>query len=94
MSHHCHAEGCTTPTPPKLFMCPRHWAMVPKAMQEEVWAAFRACPTREHRMRSRRYLTACADAVDHIMGAEARKIPAVNSYRRLMEAQAARHVLR
>lgn len=94
MSHHCHAEGCTVLTAPRLFMCPRHWAMVPKAMQNEVWAAFKACPTREARLRSRRYLTACANAVDHILGAEGRKLPAVNSYWRLITAQEARHALR
>lgn len=93
MTHRCHAEGCHVPTPPRLFMCPRHWAMVPKSMQNEVWAAYRACKTREDRLRSRRYLTACADAVDHIMGAEGRKSPTVNTYRRLMATQEARHVL-
>jgi hypothetical protein len=68
--------------------------MVPKAMQDAVWAAYRACPTREARMRSRRYLSACADAVDHVLGVEGRKLPAVNTYRRLINAQEARHVLR
>lgn len=39
-AHTCHAIGCTTRTSPRLFMCPRHWAMVPKAMQDAIWAAY------------------------------------------------------
>ncbi len=27
--HHCHAYGCTTPCPPEMFMCKKHWFMVP-----------------------------------------------------------------
>jgi hypothetical protein len=38
--HTCHATACNTPVPEKLFMCPRHWRMLPKAMQREVWSAY------------------------------------------------------
>lgn len=41
MTHHCHADGCSTPVPPKMFMCLRHWRMVPRALQAAVWAAYR-----------------------------------------------------
>jgi hypothetical protein len=38
--HHCHAQGCATAVPPKLFMCPKHWRMVPKILQRQVWANY------------------------------------------------------
>lgn len=36
-AHHCHAMKCAAPCPPKYLMCGRHWAMVPKPMQDEVY---------------------------------------------------------
>ena len=41
MNHTCHAIRCTTEVPPKMFMCLKHWRMVPKSMQDEVWANYR-----------------------------------------------------
>lgn len=38
--HHCHALGCTTPTPPRLLCCQRHWAMVPPNLQRAVILAY------------------------------------------------------
>lgn len=35
--HHCHADGCESPVPPKMFMCRRHWSMVPKVLQTKIW---------------------------------------------------------
>lgn len=42
MTHHCHAVGCETPVPPKMFMCLKHWRMVPREGQQAVWGAYRA----------------------------------------------------
>lgn len=39
--HTCHAIGCETAVPPKLFMCRDHWAMVPKKLQTKVWEHYR-----------------------------------------------------
>lgn len=41
MAHTCHAERCTTPCKPEYLMCGRHWRMVPRQIQREVWAAYR-----------------------------------------------------
>lgn len=41
LAHHCHAEGCTRATPPKLLMCGYHWHLVPKHLQRGVWTDFR-----------------------------------------------------
>lgn len=38
--HACHARGCNTSVPPKMFMCRKHWFMIPKAMQDELWDAY------------------------------------------------------
>lgn len=39
--HHCHAEGCTKDVPPKMLMCRRHWAKVPRQLQRLVWRHYR-----------------------------------------------------
>lgn len=41
MEHTCHAIGCTTEVEPELFMCYRHWSIIPKARQRELWRAYR-----------------------------------------------------
>lgn len=48
MSHVCHAAGCNVPVPRKMFMCLRHWRLVPKALKDAVWAAYE--PGQEERM--------------------------------------------
>lgn len=35
--HRCHASGCFTPCPPERLMCLRHWRLVPRTVQHEVW---------------------------------------------------------
>jgi len=35
--HHCHAKGCDKQVKPALFMCARHWYMVPKNLRDQVW---------------------------------------------------------
>lgn len=54
MAHACHVYPCGAAVPPRMLMCRRHWALVPKDMQDAVYAAFtpgqcdrRATPTRE-----------------------------------------------
>ena len=84
MSHRCHYPGCTTATPPRLLFCASHWAMVPRAQQDGVWAAYKGT-TRGTRMTSIPYMTACAEAVEAVaaklgvIGAE------YNSYRRVIK---------
>lgn len=41
IEHHCHAIGCTTTCVPERLMCLRHWRMVPKDLQREVWRTYR-----------------------------------------------------
>lgn len=70
MSEHlCHAVGCTTPVPPRLLMCPRHWRMVPQALQVAVWANYsngqeiRKNPTAE-------YIQAANNAIEAVAALE------------------------
>lgn len=39
--HHCHARFCGRSCKPEWLMCPRHWRMVPRPLQQAVWAAYR-----------------------------------------------------
>lgn len=41
MSHTCHAIGCETPVPPKMFMCKPHWFKLPKPMRDGIWATYK-----------------------------------------------------
>lgn len=40
MNHLCHAQGCDTPVPERMFMCRVHWRMVPRIMQQAIWANY------------------------------------------------------
>lgn len=39
--HTCHAAGCSVAVPPKMFMCRRHWYMLPKKLRDSVWETYR-----------------------------------------------------
>jgi hypothetical protein len=38
--HTCHAMDCDVAVPPRMFMCRRHWYMLPKPMRDAIWAAY------------------------------------------------------
>ncbi len=40
MSHACHAHGCKVDVPPRMLMCRKHWRMVPRRLQQQVWAHY------------------------------------------------------
>lgn len=39
--HTCHARGCISVVPPKLFMCRAHWYALPKEHRDAIWATYR-----------------------------------------------------
>lgn len=41
MAHTCHAINCNVRTKPEMFMCLRHWRMLPKHMQRAIWSSYR-----------------------------------------------------
>lgn len=36
-AHHCHAKRCSAKCPPRMLMCRSCWALVPPAIQREVY---------------------------------------------------------
>lgn len=64
-AHHCHARNCREAVPPKMFMCRRHWYMVPKALRDAVWAAY--VPGQENRKDpTSRYLVIAETAISYV----------------------------
>lgn len=41
MAHTCHATDCEVPIPAKMFMCQRHWFMLPYRLRNRLLAAYR-----------------------------------------------------
>lgn len=35
--HRCHAKDCESIVPPKLFMCKRHWFLLPSGYRNALW---------------------------------------------------------
>lgn len=65
--HTCHAEGCEVGVAPKLLMCLKHWRMVPKPLQVQVWRHYR--PGQENDKRpTAEYLEAARAAIDAVAG--------------------------
>lgn len=65
MSHTCHARGCRVEVPPKMLMCLRHWRMVPRPLQQAVWATYRPGQERD-KAPSADYLTNAKAAIDAV----------------------------
>lgn len=64
-AHHCHATDCIKEVPPKMLMCGRHWKMVPRRLQDEVWATY--VPGQERRKDpTNAYLIAARDAINAV----------------------------
>lgn len=39
--HACHWPGCLQQVPPAKWGCSRHWFMLPKALRDRIWRAYR-----------------------------------------------------
>ena len=65
MSHLCHAPGCRTPVPPKMFACRLHWFALPKRLRDAIWATYE--PGQEiTKEPSPEYIDAARAAVDYL----------------------------
>lgn len=40
MRHTCHALQCKKHIPPRMFMCGKHWKMVPAEMRGRIWEMY------------------------------------------------------
>jgi hypothetical protein len=69
MTHLCHADNCTVAVPPRMFMCRRHWYMIPKADRDALWGAY--VPGQERRMDpTPEYLDIAMQLVDYVAAKE------------------------
>lgn len=78
MKHTCHAMGCAVSVPPRMFMCRRHWFMLPELYRQRIWSAYR--PGQEEDKRpSSLYLKVSADCIEFIAKLEGKwgQVPAV-----------------
>lgn len=68
-AHLCHAKGCEKEVPPARLMCLAHWRMVPRPLQNRVWATY--CPGQEIRKDpSAEYLEAMNAAINAVAARE------------------------
>jgi len=51
VSHTCPAGGCETTVASDKLMCLAHWRMVPRALQIDIWRAWRAVLSARDRVR-------------------------------------------
>lgn len=68
--HTCHADGCDTPVPPRMFMCRAHWFMVPKPLRDRIWATYRPGQERD-KQPSLEYLDTAMEAINVVREKEA-----------------------
>ena len=74
MTHTCHATGCNRAVPPKYLMCGKHWAMVPKSQQLEIWRHYR--PGQEiDKNPSAAYLGVMKATIDLVTRLEGAQVP-------------------
>lgn len=69
--HHCHARDCNTRVPPAYFMCARHWRMVPRDLQKEVWAQYEPGQEQGTAEVSEAYLEVTTKAIEAVAKKEA-----------------------
>jgi hypothetical protein len=72
MAHECHARDCKRNVPPRMLMCGKHWKMVPRHLQDAVWATY--MPGQEiTKTPSREYLIAAKDAINAVAEREGKQ---------------------
>lgn len=71
MNHDCHAAGCFVSVPHNIFMCARHWRMVPRPLRDAIsqgWSMGGGSPYRAN----------CLEAIRVVANAEgSRSVPGV-----------------
>jgi hypothetical protein len=59
--------------PPAMLMCEKHWRMVPRDLQSQVWRWYRPGQCDDKRV-SPDWLKAARAAIDHVAALENRKV--------------------
>lgn len=65
LEHLCHARGCKVAVEPSRLMCLAHWRMVPRELQQRVWATYVAGQERT-KSPSRAWLDAAKAAIQAV----------------------------
>lgn len=68
--HHCHANGCTRQVPPALFMCAKHWRLVPPELQRAIWRLYNPGQEKGSADVSREYVDVAKAAIAAVAAAE------------------------
>jgi hypothetical protein len=61
--HTCHWPGCKVQVAPARWGCAKHWFLLPKALRDRIWAAYR--PGQEKTMSPSRAYLAVAREVEY-----------------------------
>ena len=87
MAHSCHAHACDKAVPPAMFMCKRHWFMVPKPLRDAIWMTYRH-GQEVSKNPSDSYLRNASEAVKTVAAKEGMTLERT-SYDELLEVRAA-----
>ncbi len=71
--HTCHAEGCDVVVARSMFMCKRHWFMLPKATRDHVWAAYTVGQEHDMSLVTEEYLDVAMAAIEWLAEKEGRR---------------------
>lgn len=64
--HHCHIFKCEAQVPPKMLMCPEHWAMVPRDLKTPVVVNFLDDQCKGKVRPTNEWLKAARAAINHV----------------------------
>lgn len=68
--HYCHARNCKVPVPRKMFMCKRHWRMVPYELKVAIWAEYQPGQENLEVTPSREYIDITQEAIEAVWAKE------------------------
>lgn len=68
--HTCHADNCSTHVPPRMFMCKRHWYMLPKSMRDEVWVEYALGQENDWSLVTESYLATTQRCIDYVAASD------------------------
>lgn len=72
IEHTCHADGCDVEVPPRMLMCLRHWRMVPRTIQRQIWNEY--VPGQEiTKTPTAQYVYVMKEAIDAVARKEKRR---------------------
>jgi hypothetical protein len=67
MKHKCPVDGCAIQVPADKLMCLEHWSLVPKALGDTLYRAYRSAP---HSNVHYAAMQACTDHVNNFLASQ------------------------